>query len=167
MNGKRSRKFFETKTQAEAYRDVKNIELENNGREHAEFDSRLRDMATECNGILRDFGATILDATRHYVAHLKSVERSCTVAALADEVIAAKKKACGKKQRPASDDYISDLTVRLGRFKKDFGERIVATITRLEIDDWLSGLKDKRGKTFRHNHAETTHARWALRLATR
>src|SRR5438034_890188 len=78
---------------------------------------------------------------------LKSVERSCTVAALVDEVIAAKKKACGKRQRPASDDYIRiDLKLRLGRFAKEFGERMVATITRLEIDDWLSALKDRHGE---------------------
>ena len=61
-----------------------------------------------------------------------------------DEVIAAKKKACGKRQRPASTDYLLDLNVRLGRFKKTFGKRMVATITPLEIDDWLSALTNKR-----------------------
>jgi integrase len=146
MNGKRSRRFFETKAQAKAYCELKNIELENNGRAHVEFDSRLRDMACECARMLNDFGVTILDATEHYIAHLKSVERSCTVASLVEEVIAAKTKACGKKQRPASHDYVVDLNVRLGRFKKAFGERIVTTITALEIDDWLSGLKDKHGE---------------------
>jgi hypothetical protein len=142
--GTNSRKFFKTKTQAQTYAEDKNIELFNQGREHAEFDPRLRFMAQDCAAKLLWFGATITDATQHYIAHRKSVERSCTVKALVDEVIAAKKKACGKRQRPASGDYILDLEVRLGRFKKDFGERIVATITSLEIDDWLSGLKDKK-----------------------
>jgi integrase len=146
MNGKRSRRFFESKAQAKAYCDLKNIEIENHGRTHIEFDSRLRDMASESARMLSDFGKTILDATQHYVAYLKSIDRSCTVAALVDEVIAAKKKACGKRQRPASHDYIVDLTVRLGRFAKEFGERMVATVTQLEIDDWLSSLKDKRGE---------------------
>jgi Site-specific recombinase XerD len=146
MNGKRSRKFFETKALAKSYCELKNTEIENLGREHVEFDSQLRVMAQECAGMLKEIGATILDATQHYIAHRKAVERSCTVAALTDEVIAAKKKACGKRQRPASHDYIVDLTVRLGRFAKEFGGRMVATVTRLEIDDWLSGLKDRHGE---------------------
>ena len=115
--GKRSRKFFKTKAQAVAYADQKNIELLNEGREHADFDPRLRLMAQDCAAQLVPFGATIEDATRHYIAHRKAIARSCTVAALVDEVIAAKRKACGKKQRPASADYILDLSVRLGRFK--------------------------------------------------
>jgi integrase len=145
-NGKRTRRFFKTKGEARAYAELKNIELENHGRAHVEFDSRLRDMAQDCASELQAFGKTIADATKHYVAHLKAVERSCTVAALVDEVIAAKKKACGKKQRPASHDYIVDLNVRLGRFKEQFGDRMVATLTRLEIDDWLTGLTDKHGE---------------------
>src|SRR5437899_8125185 len=54
-NGKRSRRFFETKAQAKTYCDLKNIEIENHGRVHVEFDSRLRDMASDCAGMLSDF----------------------------------------------------------------------------------------------------------------
>jgi integrase len=143
--GKRKRAFFETEKEAETEAQVKNIELINQGREGAEFPTSLRIMAQHAAELLQPFGKTIADAAAHYVVHLKSVERSCTVGALVDEVIAAKKRACGKKQRPASHDYIVDLNVRLGRFKKTFGERTVATITPLEIDDWVSGLKDKHG----------------------
>jgi integrase len=143
--GKRKRAFFKTEKEAETEAQARNIELINRGREGAEFPTALRVMAQHAAEMLQPFGKTIADAAAHYVAHLKSVERSCTVSALVDEVIAAKKRACGKKQRPASHDYIVDLNVRLGRFKKAFGERTVATITALEIDDWLNGLKDKSG----------------------
>jgi integrase len=142
-NGKRSRKFFGTKAEADSYADLKNIELENKGREHAEFDSRLRDMAQDCADKLKRFGKTIDDATKHFISHLQAIERSCTVAALVDEVIAKKTTEC-RNGRPASHDYLVDLTVRLGRFKRDFGERMAATITSEEIDDWLCGLKDER-----------------------
>ena len=142
-NGKRSRRFFNTKGEATAYADVKNIELVNKGREHAEFDSRLRDMAQSCADKLQSFGKTIEDATEHFIAHLQAIEKSCTVAAMMDEVIAKKTSEC-RHGRPASGDYLVDLNVRLGRFKKHFGERMAATITSEEIDDWLSGLKDER-----------------------
>src|SRR6266542_3308124 len=92
MNGKRSRRFFETKEKAKAYCDLKNIEIENHGRAHAEFDSRLRDMACQCAGMLAEIGATILDATQHYIAHRKAVERSCTAIQLVGELIAAKER---------------------------------------------------------------------------
>jgi integrase len=143
--GKRKRKFFEAEAAAKAEAALKNAELTSKGVEHAEFPTALRIMAQNAVELLKPFGKTITDAVKHYVAHLKSVERSCTIAALVEEVIPAKRKACGKKQRPASRDYIVDLTVRLGRFKKAFGDRIVAEITPLEIDDWLSGLKNKQG----------------------
>ena len=147
-NGKRSRKFFKTKAEAKEYADLKNIELENHGRAHVEFDSRLRDMAQDCATRLRAFGKTIADATDHFITHLRAVENSCTVAKLVDDVLVARAKACGRSERPASKTYIGDLKVRLGRFKKTFGERTVATITTDEIKKWLSGLKDeKTGET--------------------
>jgi integrase len=145
-NGKRNRKFFKTKAAATGYADLKNIETVNDGIEHAEFDSRLRFMAQDCASQLESFGKTIADATAFYVAHLQAVQRSCSVSALIDEVIAQKRKGCGKRQRPASNDYLVDLTVRLGRFAKQFGERMAATITSDEIDDWLSTLTDRKGE---------------------
>jgi integrase len=144
--GSRKRAFFETKNEADTFAQNRNIELQNKGREGADFPTALRVMAQKAVEQLQPFGKHIADAVAHYVAHLKAVERSCTVAACIHEVIAAKKKACGKKQRPASHDYIVDLKVRLGRFAREFGDRMVATITKLEIDDWLSGLKDRRGE---------------------
>src|SRR4029077_14867154 len=123
--GTSSRKFFKTKAQAQEYADEKNRELLNQGREHSDFDPRLRFMAQDCAALLQPFGSTLADATKHYIAHRRAISRSCTVKALVDEVIAPKRRACGKRQRPASDAYIVDLNVRLGRFSKAFAERTV------------------------------------------
>ena len=148
---KRKRSFFETKEAANSFVAFKKAELKRNGVEHAEFPTWLRVMAQECAARLSDCKRadadsppTIKDATDFFIAHLKAIERSCTVDALVDEVIAKKTKECGKGLRPASKDYIDDLKIRLGRFKKTFGSRTVATITPMEIEDWLSGLKDNR-----------------------
>ena len=170
-DGKRKRKFFEAKAEAQNFADEKNIDLINKGRDHAEFPEALRIMAQECADRLKMFGKTIADATGYFITHLEAIERSCTVAALVDEAIAAKKKACGKRQRPASEDYIHDLDVRLGRFAKDFGERIVATVTSLEIDDWLSSLKDKGGENLspqsRGNYARVLGVAFAYAVKRR
>jgi integrase len=143
-DGKRRRSFFETKIEATTFAQQQQIKLTNKGREGAEFSTSLRIMAQECAGKLAALGATLADATKYYISHRQAVERSCTVAVLVDEVISKKTKECGRRQRPASEDYVADLKVRLGRFSKEFGKRMVATITSLEIEDWLSGLKDNR-----------------------
>jgi integrase len=145
-DGKRARRFFESKEEAKTFASERNIEIHNKGIEHAEFPGALRIMAQECADKLKVFGKTIADATAHFITHLEAAERSCTVAELVDEVIAAKTKACGERQRPASEDYINDLKIRLRHFARTFSERIVATITSLEIEDWLNGLKSKRGE---------------------
>ena len=143
--GARKRRFFEAKEPANAFAAFKNAELARNGVEGAEFPTALRVMAQNAVEALKPFpGETITDAIQHYVAHLKAIKQSIEVAALMDAVIAEKKKACGKKQRPASPDYIVDLTVRLGRFNKAFGKRLVATITKQEIEKWLKELKDEK-----------------------
>jgi integrase len=134
QNGNRSRKFFALKTEAEEYARVKNIELENHGREHAEFPESLRIMAQECAPPLKAFGKTIADATKFYLRHLEASQRSCTVAALVDELLKA------KKTDGASARYLSDLGYRLSRFATTFREQTVATITSAQIDDWLRAL---------------------------
>jgi integrase len=133
-SGKRSRRFFDTKVEADSYASQKNIELKNEGRAHAEFPSRLRVMAQECTDKLSEFGKTIDDATRFYLRHLKASERSCTVAALVDELLKA------KKADGASARYVADLGYRLSHFASTFGEETVSTITSAQIDDWLRAL---------------------------
>ena len=140
----KGRKFFTTKAEAEAEARRQRITLERHGRAAVGLPQRILSDFITARDELAKYGKTINDAASFLIEHLKASERSCTIAALVDMVIAAKKKACGKKQRPASHDYIVDLNVRLGRFKKDFAARITATVTSDEIDDWLNSLKDER-----------------------
>src|SRR5262249_2007086 len=86
-NGKRSRRFFETKIEAKSYRDLKNIELVNRGREHAEFPTALRVMAQECADRLKCVGKTIADATDFLLAHLAASAKSCTAVQLVKELL--------------------------------------------------------------------------------
>ena len=133
--GKRKRRFFEAKEPASAFAAFKNAELKRNGVEGAEFPTSLRIMAQNAIEHLRPFGKTITDAVLHYVAHLKASEKSCTVADLVAELVAAK-KADGVSQR-----HLDDLRSRLNIFAEKFDGQPVATITSAEIDDWLRSLK--------------------------
>ena len=134
-NGKRARKFFETKREAETFTQARNIEFQNQGREGAEFPSWLRIMAGECNERLQTHGRTIKDATDHFVAFLEASAKSCNVSDLVVELLNA------KLADGVSKDHLDDLRVRLNRFAQTFGEQNAATVTTAQIDDWLRGLK--------------------------
>jgi integrase len=139
----KGRMFFKTRAEADAERLRQLTLLERHGRAAVGLPQReLSDFITAKQRLAK-YGKTILDATEHFVAHLQATERSCTVSALIDEVIAKKTKETSKG-RPASADYITDLNVRLGRFKNDFGECMAAVITSQQIEDWLDDLKDER-----------------------
>src|SRR5437667_1203951 len=89
--GKRKRRFFETKADADTFAGNRNIELKNAGREGAEFPTALRVMAQECKDALSKYGKTIKEATDFFIAHLKASAKSCTAVELVKALVAAKK----------------------------------------------------------------------------
>jgi integrase len=95
---------------------------------------QLRLDALACAEKLQPYGKTISDATEHFLAFLAAMARSCTVAELVAEFIAAKKK------DGASQRYLEDLSYRLATFEEKFGALKVAEILPAQIDDWLRGL---------------------------
>jgi len=134
ISGKWERKFFETKAEAETYAQQKEIELLNQGREGVQFPSWLRIQAQQGQERLQPHGKTISDAVEFYVKHLEATQRSANVSHTLDELIE------NREGSGASERYCRDVRLRIGRFAKDFGDRIVSTINTAEIDDWLTGL---------------------------
>jgi len=134
ISGKWQRKFFETKPEAKTYAQQKEIELLNQGREGVQFPSWLRVEAQQGQERLQPHGKTISDAVDFYVRHLETTQRSAKVCLAVDELIE------NRKSSGASKRYCYDLKLRIGRFSKDFGKRVVSTINTAEIDDWLAGL---------------------------
>ena len=134
VNGKRTRKFFPTKREAEAWlrKTLARVRKEGEGSIH--MPEKLRIEAVACDERLKALGKTITDATNHYLLHLAAVQRSCTITVLIREFIVT------KEQDGASETYLKDLKHRLGIFEQDFGERVVAEILSVDIDDWLRSL---------------------------
>jgi integrase len=135
QNGKRSRRFFEKKVDAENFARVKNAERLRDGLRHAEFSTALRVMAQEAVEALKPFGKTIRDAVTHYVTYLKASEKSCTAVQLVGQLLNA------KKADGASKRHLDDLRSRLNIFAEKFDGRPVATISSSEIDGWLRSLR--------------------------
>ncbi len=130
----RNRRFFKEKSQAEAFLEQKKIEERNYGTAGLAFTESQRSEYLECSKILQPFGVTLRDAVKFFLPHLKTANRSCSVAELAKEHIATK-KADGVSTR-----YLADLRSKLGQFSATFGEKSVAEMTATDIDLWLRRL---------------------------
>ena len=135
INGKRVRKFFETKGQAQTFVTSLETTAENLGTRALNIDQRLHVMALECSDKLALHGKTLADATEFLCDHLDAVERSCTLAELTRSFLEA------KQQEGARRRYLKDLRNRLAYFGQTFGNRVVATITARDCDDWLRELR--------------------------
>jgi integrase len=134
-NGRRKRKFFTTKRDAENFTRNRTLAFQAQGREGAEFPSWLRVMADECNVRLEPHGKTLKDATDHFIAFLDASAKSGTVAEIVAELLKA------KETDGASPRHLRDLRDRLTRFGQSFGEQNAATVSTAQIDDWLRALE--------------------------
>ncbi len=145
--GKRERKFFASRKEAQTYADAKNQQAAAQGVESVSFPTELRIEATACAEMLAPFERSLREAVTFYVALLRQQEKSVPVAKAVAELIALKE---GAKK---SERYTHDLGLRLGRFCKSHGERAVASITSADLDAWLAGLAVAPGtrNTFRRD----------------
>jgi len=137
----RNRKYFNEKIEAETFLKQKLAEQKNYGDEGMAFSLRQRVEYLECAEKLAPFNLTLRDAVNFYLPHLQATKRSCAIKQLVDEILS------GKKADGASHRYIKDLKSRLNQFAASFDGRTVAKITTSDIDQWLRGLTDLKGKT--------------------
>lgn len=135
VGGKRVRRFYPTQRSAEAGLRKYLAQLKREGEGGIHMTDQMRAEAVACAEKLKFYGKTLADATRHFLAHLAAVQRSCKVSDLIVEFNEA------KKQDGASEAYLRDLRNRLSQFEDAFGSRLVAEILPSQIDDWLRGLK--------------------------
>jgi integrase len=133
--GKRFRRFFETKENAKAWLDNHREKSLVEGRAGLAFTGAQRADALHALQELAQFkGATLTDAAKHFADFLRRTERTVPVAELVAMFLEAK-KADGRAPR-----YLSDLRVRLGDFAKSFGDKLTAAVTTRDLDEWIHGL---------------------------
>ncbi len=137
----RNRQAFKQKIDAQTFLKQKLAEQQDYGIAGSDFSMRQRAEYLECADQLAPFNATLREAVNFYLPHLEATNRSCTAKQLVDEMINAK-KADGMSRR-----YITDLKNRLHHFAVAFDGKSVANITTTEIDQWLRGLTNLKGKS--------------------
>jgi integrase len=131
----KGRRFFKTRSEAEAEAFRQRTLLEKHSRELIGLSRREMSRIIEAKQRLAEYGKTIEDAAEFFLDHLDKVLRhGITVSTLTDELIRA------KRSDGMSKDYLDDLRLRLKVFCRDFGSKPIAGITVEELDHWLRGL---------------------------
>jgi integrase len=131
----KGRKFFKTRSEADAEALRQRTLIERHGREAVGFSKGELSEFVEAKQKLSAYGETVRDAVEFRIDHLDRVRRhGITVAQLVDEVREAKRK------DGRSEVYLRDLRYRLNKFVEDFGHRPIAGVTVDELDNWLRAL---------------------------
>jgi integrase len=131
----KGRKFFKTRSEADAEAMRQRTLMERHGREAVGFSKGELSEFIEGKQKLSEYGETLRDAVEFRIDHLERVRRhGITVAQLVDEVLEA------KRRDGRSEVYLRDLRYRLSKFVQDFGHRPIAGITVDELDNWLRAL---------------------------
>jgi integrase len=131
--GKVRKKYFTTKLDAEGWASGRSEEALNFGTALRLSDEE-RSAAVEFRGELAGLGKSLRQALQHAVGHFRQLENSAPVSTLIEEYQRE------KSQAGASLRYTQDMRSRFGRFESAFGDRIVASITPVEIEEWLRQL---------------------------
>jgi integrase len=131
----KGRMFFKTRAEANGEATRQKTLLERHSRAAIGLSQREMSEIIHAKQELAKYGETISDAVKFRADYLERVRRcKITVSQLANEVLNAKHK------DGMSQDYLSDLKLRLARFCQEFGDRPIASVTVEEIDNWLRGL---------------------------
>jgi integrase len=142
------RKFFKTRSEADAEAVRQRTLLERHSREAIGLSPREMSDFITARKKLAEYGDTINEAVKFRVDYFERIRRSgVTIAQLAEEVLAA------KQRDGRAPMYLVDLRKRLARFCTEFGSRPIAAITIEELDNWLRDLplSPKSRANFRAN----------------
>ncbi len=177
VDGKRVRKYFETRESAETFVEAEKIRRENLGKRATHIDGALAEDAVRALDTLKSTPYTLFDAARivaqahtklepfsvriddaidEHVAAIERRNRSASVNDSVDQFI-ANRRAKGK-----SEIYIRDLETRLGRFKTAMGKQLVADITSTDVDQWIQSLNV--GPQTQNNFRAVLSAAWTFAL---
>jgi integrase len=141
LGGGRQKRHFKDFSEAEKFYQETEELLLNQGTVAMAVSDRLRVEALEGQRILEPYGVTIPDAARFYVKHVEAQKRSRPLKDAVSDYIA------GAQSDGRSVRYIGDLSHRLGRFVESFNDRLIASFTTDEVEEWLRSLrKRQKGK---------------------
>ena len=157
--GKRERKFFDSRKEAQAFASDLQVQRDNFGTRLLQMPESLREEALDCAERLKPLQATLSEAVTFYLQHRQNALKSCTVSELVRKVLVAKASANRSKR------YLTDLRLICGDFASQHGERMVSEISVDDVEAWVTS--DTRSATTRNNRLRTLSSAFAYAVVRR
>lgn len=134
LDGKRTRRFFDSKQEAETFLQLKKTEQTNFGVRGVSLTEQARADFMWCEAQLQPYGLTMRQAVETLLPQLKAREHGLSVADAVKRLLESK-GAAGVSER-----HIYTIENRLARFAGVYGERSLASFTLREVEQWLNAL---------------------------
>ena len=136
--GKRKNKYFNIKTEAEAFAVQVRRDIANEGVKAAPVtDAERRAIETFREHSAEELGSsipTLQEAVDYYIQKANLFERSITCQEVADKLLLRIQKE-GKGKR-----HLDDVTSRIGRFNEQYGDWLACDVTTEVVDDFLDDM---------------------------
>jgi integrase len=132
--GGRMRRSFKDREDARIFHEQCKVQIAQFGAQSMEISDRVRGQAVEGMKLLEPYGANLMDAVKHYVAHMESRRGGVPLSQAIEELL------LNRKSAEVSPRYVNDLRLRLGRFHAAFPDASTRSITTANIGCFLEGL---------------------------
>ena len=129
--GKRSRKFFRSRIEADDFARNALQEQRQYGHKAQHLSDDLRLSAIQCAEKLSVYGKSLEDATESLLERLRVSQRSCSLNKLVSEYLE------NKQGKGLSRRHLQDLKNRLGKFANFAGKETASEIKPEQIEQWL------------------------------
>lgn len=140
--GKRERRFFESKKEADTFCRQQRIRLENYGRNSCTLSPGQQEEAALAFDRLRPYGIALNSVVSDFIARKKAREKSVTFKQLFDAFVSSKKD--------RSDAYLRGLKYTLPRFG-NLHDKIVADLLPQDIEAEMDGMTPAVRNAFLRN----------------
>jgi integrase len=135
-NGRRPRKFFKTKGEADTYAEQLRTARKNEGNGAFLLSQKVRVEVLEAQRQLTEVGATLSEAVSYYIKHAAPRGGKKLLKDAVAELLSVKRKA-GKRV-----SYVDTLGFVLNAFAREFEGKHLHEITRDEIEGWLDSFEN-------------------------
>jgi len=146
--GKRCRRFFRTRAEADDFAQIALQEQRQYGQKAQHLPHELRLSAIKCAEKLSVYGKSLEEATEALLERLRVSQRSCSLNKLVSEYLGS------KQDKGLSRRHLQDLKNRLGKFASFAGDKTASEIKPEQIEHWL---QDFRGENH-NNYLRRLHA---------
>ena len=140
--GKRCRRFFRTRAEADDFARDALEEQHQYGRKAQHLPDDLRLSAIKCVEKLSVYGKSPEDATESLLERLRVSQRSCSLNKLVSEYLE------NKQGKGLSRRHLQDLKNRLGKFASFAGEKTASEIKPEQIEQWLQQFRGENHNNY-------------------